>query len=205
LDREARRLSGGEARRASLARALCLRAPVVLLDEPLAGLDAPTYERLLDELPHLLRAFNATTFLVTHKREEALRLGQDVVVMVGGRVHSAGDKHDVATSPRDAIVAEMFGYSVVMSSAGPIAVPPGGFRLGPGARTFTLVVEELVDLVSAREVVGTIGSVRVRVPLPADAATPRRADDVTIHAVNAVDLAPPPGIASGRRRLPHFG
>ena len=72
LDRRADQLSGGEGRRVSLARALCLGAPLVLLDEPLEGLDERTYVRLLDELPRLLAAFDATTLLVTHNRRREL-------------------------------------------------------------------------------------------------------------------------------------
>ena len=57
MERRADRLSGGEGRRVSLARALCLRAPLVLLDEPLAGLDDQAYTLLLGELPRLLSHF----------------------------------------------------------------------------------------------------------------------------------------------------
>jgi len=78
LDRRASSLSGGEAQRANLARALCLRAPVTLLDEPLAGLDGPARRGLLAELPGLLREFASTTLLVTHEPDEALRLSDRV-------------------------------------------------------------------------------------------------------------------------------
>ena len=69
----------------------------MLLDEPLKGLDERTYVRLMDELPQLLAAFDATTLRVTHDRHEALSLAQDLVVLVDGRVHASGDKHDVVT------------------------------------------------------------------------------------------------------------
>lgn len=86
LSRAATTLSEGEGRRASLARALCLQAPLLLLDEPLAGLDDETHARLLNELPGILRARGATTLLVTHDRQEAERLGQRVVILRDGRV-----------------------------------------------------------------------------------------------------------------------
>jgi ABC-type sugar transport system ATPase subunit len=73
LDRRADRISGGEGRRVSLARALCLRASLVLLDEPLAGLDVHAYAGLIDELPRILETVRATTLLVTHSAEEAMR------------------------------------------------------------------------------------------------------------------------------------
>ena len=74
LDRPARQLSTGEAQRVNLARALALRAPVTLLDEPLSGIDRIARVQLLDDLPRLLATFATTTILVTHDREEAFRL-----------------------------------------------------------------------------------------------------------------------------------
>jgi ABC-type sugar transport system ATPase subunit len=182
LERRADRLSGGEGRRVSLARALCLRAPLVLLDEPLEGLDERTYSRLLDELPQLLAAFDATTLLVTHARQEAVRLAADLVVLAGGRVHAAGGKHDVVANPRVAEVAEVLGHSVLSLDARRIAVPPGALRLGPGDPQFSVVVEDVVDLVDAREIVGRAGDVRVHVALPAASPSPVRGERLLVHA-----------------------
>src|SRR5919109_3143150 len=101
LDRAARQLSTGEAQRANLARALSLRAPVTLLDEPLSGIDRLTRLQLLDDLPRMLGTFASTTILVTHDREEAFRLADRLVVLVDGRVHAAGPKAEVYARPRD--------------------------------------------------------------------------------------------------------
>jgi ABC-type sugar transport system ATPase subunit len=182
LDRQADRLSGGEGRRVSLARALCLRAPLVLLDEPLEGLDERTYSRLLDELPQVLAAFDATTLLVTHSRHEALRLAEDLVVLVDGRVEAAGDKHDVAATPRTAAVADVLGYTVLVKAGRHVAVPPGALRPGAGEVEFDLVVDDVLDVVERRDVIGRIDDVRVHVVLgPAD-GTPRRGDRLPVHA-----------------------
>ena len=190
LERPADRLSGGEGRRVSLARALCLRAPLVLLDEPLEGLDEASYSRLLDELPQVLAAFAATTVLVTHSRHEALRLAEDLVVLVDGRVHAAGDKRDVATNPRSAPVAEVLGYTILHAAGRSIAVPPGGFRCGPGAPQFTFVVESVVDMVERREVVGHIDDVRVRLALSPDDRAPQPGDCLTVHPERLCVLEP---------------
>jgi ABC-type sugar transport system ATPase subunit len=188
LGRRADRLSGGEGRRASLARALCLHAPLVLLDEPLAGLDPPTYARLLDELPRVLGAFGATTVIVTHDRDEALRLGEDLVVLIDGRVRGAGAKREVVLHPADSAVAEILGYLVLDRNGHDVAVRTGALEPGPGAVEFDMEVEELLDLVDRREVVGRIGRVRAHVVVPAAAEMPRPGDRVLVHADWAYEL-----------------
>ena len=189
-DRRADRLSGGEGRRVSLARALCLRAPLVLLDEPLAGLDERTYSRLLDELPRLLAAFDATTVLVTHNRHEALRLAQYLVVLVDGRVLAAGDKHDIIMNPRVSEVAEALGYSVLDAGGRRLAVPPGALRLGRGLLEFTLAVDDVLDLVYAKEIVGRVGTTRVRVECPATDESPRPGARLIVNAEKSFEVVP---------------
>ena len=188
MDRRADQLSGGEGRRVSFARALSMKAPLVLLDEPLAGLDERTYSRLLDELPRLLAAFNATTVLVTHDRHEALRLAQDLVVVVDGKVHAAGDKHEVALRPRAREVAEVLGYTVLEGNGARVAVPPGALKPGAGSPQFAMVVENVLDLVDHLEVTGRVGAARVRVPLPAGIAAPAPGETVVVHAERAYQV-----------------
>jgi ABC-type sugar transport system ATPase subunit len=187
LERRADRLSGGEGRRAGLARALCLRAPLVLLDEPLAGLDPATYVRLLDELPRVLQAFNATTVLVTHDRHEALCLGEDLVVLVEGRVHAAGAKRDVVSNPVGAAVAEVMGYTVLVADGERVAIRPGALKLGPGSLEFSMLVEELLDLVDHREIVGWIDTVRVHVTA-SRGPLPQPCERVLVHADGAWNI-----------------
>jgi ABC-type sugar transport system ATPase subunit len=109
LNRRADHMSGGEARRVSLARALSLQAPLMLLDEPLTGVDAKTYSRLLDDLRHLLTAAPATTVIVTHKIEEARQLADDVVVLVDGRVQAHGMLGKLIANPPTPAVADVLG------------------------------------------------------------------------------------------------
>ncbi|HLQ76683.1 MAG TPA: ATP-binding cassette domain-containing protein, partial [Terriglobia bacterium] len=187
--RRADRLSGGEGRRVSLARALCLRAPLVLLDEPLEGLDRPTYSRLLHELPQLLAAFDATRILVTHNPGEAVRLAEDLVVLVDGRVHASGEKRDVATNPRVPEVAEALGYFVVMRDGRRIAIPPDALRPGSGGEEFLMEVDEVVDLVASTEIAGRIGEVRVHVEVPAGSETPAQGDRIHLHADRFFELS----------------
>ena len=188
-ERRADRLSGGEGRRVSLARALCLRAPLVLLDEPLQGLDERTYSRLLDELPHLLAAFDATTILVTHNRDEALRLADDLVIIVAGQVRAAGAKRTVIDDPRTAEVAEVLGYIVLTSDGQRVALPPHALRLGPGLPSHAMDVEGIVDLVGSQEVVGRIGDTHVRLALGPGEQAPAVGTRVCVHAERTHPLA----------------
>jgi len=182
MERRADRLSGGEGRRVSLARALCLRAPLVLLDEPLAGLDTQAYTLLLGELPQLLSHFQATTLLVTHDRHEALRLADDLVVIVDGRVCAAGDKRSVCADVRTTELAEVLGHVVLVDEGRRVAVPSGALCLGDGARPFSMVVEGIVDLVDHLEIAGRIGDVLVHVPLPSAHGVPAAGDRLLVHA-----------------------
>jgi ABC-type sugar transport system ATPase subunit len=182
LDRAARQLSGGEAQRVNLARALALRAPVTLLDEPLSGIDRLARTQLLDDLPRLLATFATTTVLVTHDREEAFRLADQLVILVGGVVRAAGRTGAVFRAPTDHTVAELLGYTVLPCDAGEIAVPPGGFVLGDHGPGFTLVVERVVDMGNHPHVVGRVGKVRVDLRLSPGERAPSPGEAVAVGA-----------------------
>lgn len=94
-NRPAGKLSGGEARRTSLARAFVLSPQLMLLDEPFGGLDTPTRQRLFGDLGGILAETNTTTIFITHQLDEALQLGTRLVVMLGGRIQQSGSPHDV--------------------------------------------------------------------------------------------------------------
>ncbi len=84
-------LSGGEAKRVALARALAPAPPVLLLDEPLTGLDAELHDRLADDLASLLRRTGTTALMVTHDLDEATRVADRVVPLaaLGGPAGAA--------------------------------------------------------------------------------------------------------------------
>lgn len=188
LDRPARQLSGGEAQRVNLARALALRAPVTLLDEPLSGIDRPSRAQLLDELPRLLTTFATTTILVTHDREEAFRLARHLVVLVAGVVRASGPAGAVFRAPPDRTVAELLGHTVLRSEAGLLAVPPGGLRLGEGSPGFSLEIERVVDMGNHPHLLGRIGDVRVDLRLDAGEALPNPGESIRVTARTAVVL-----------------
>jgi ABC-type sugar transport system ATPase subunit len=195
LDRPARHLSGGEAQRVNLARALALRAPVTLLDEPLSGIDRLARTQLLDDLPRLLATFATTTILVTHDREEAFRLADHLVILVGGVVRASGSTGAVFRAPADRAVAELLGYTVLPSAAGLVAVPPGGLQCGEGSPGFMVQVERVVDMGNHRHVLGRVGDVRVDLRLVGGDPVPCVGQAVRISARTSLLLD-----AEGRRR-----
>jgi tungstate transport system ATP-binding protein len=113
--RHARTLSGGEAQRVSLARALVLKPEVLLLDEPFAALDPPTREGLLADLKSILAKARITTVFVTHDRDEALALGERVAVMIGGRILQLDLPERVLAGPINEEVARFVGIETVLA------------------------------------------------------------------------------------------
>jgi ABC-type sugar transport system ATPase subunit len=189
LDRRAARLSAGEAQRVNLARTLALAAPVMLLDEPLAGVDRIMRRALLEELPLLLRAVPAatTTLVVTHDREEAFRLAERLVVLIGGRVTAEGESGAVYRAPPDRATAELLGYAILETDSGKlIALPPGGLRRGPGAIGFELQVARVVDMGRHRHATGWIGGAAAELRLGWDEPVPAEGATVPVHAAEWV-------------------
>jgi len=107
--RAIRTLSGGEAQRTSLARALVLEPEILLLDEPFSALDPTTREVLLRDFQKIVRESRITTVIVTHDREEAYRLADRVGVMKDGRLLQIGTRDEVFARPATEKVAEIVG------------------------------------------------------------------------------------------------
>src|SRR6266568_3323988 len=112
-DRYPRQLSGGQQQRVALARALVCRPRLLLLDEPLSALDAPTREHLRRQLRHWLVELRMSTILVTHDRIEALALGDHLVVFEAGRVRQSGSVQQVFSAPVDRAVARIVGVDTI--------------------------------------------------------------------------------------------
>lgn len=108
-DQPAQTLSGGEAQRVSLARALTIQPKVLLLDEPFAALDQPTREALREDLKQLLRDLGVSALFVTHDRTEALTLGNRIAVMMEGTLLQVGPPALVFGHPASETVAHFLG------------------------------------------------------------------------------------------------
>ncbi|HEY1853639.1 MAG TPA: ATP-binding cassette domain-containing protein [Solirubrobacterales bacterium] len=141
-DRAAATLSGGEARRAHLARVLAVAPDVMLLDEPFAGLDPSVRSELLYAVSDLLRDPARATCLVVHDRAEAWALADRVVVLLSGRVVAAGPPAQVFEQPPSPEAARFLGFSgelaggegVLMLRPGQVTLDPAGPLLGTVAR-----------------------------------------------------------------------
>lgn len=125
-------LSGGERQRVALARALAIEPEVLLLDEPLSALDGAIRRELREELRRIHRELGATVMHVTHDLDEALALGDRMVVLVDGRIRQIDDPRKVTCFPVDETVARLVGLTNVFGIAAAEEInldrPPGNER-----------------------------------------------------------------------------
>jgi len=110
-DRSACTLSGGEAQRVSLARAFVLQPDLMLLDEPFSALDAPTHNKLLEDLHSILDETNTTTLFISHDLEEASRLANRMAILLNGKLRQLDTPDDIYSNPIDDEVRNFLGLS----------------------------------------------------------------------------------------------
>lgn len=175
-DRRPAQLSGGQKQRVALARALVNEPEVLLLDEPLAALDADLRRRLQTELKALQRRLGITFILVTHDQQEALALSDRLGLLRAGRLEQVGPPRLLYEHPRTRFVAEFLGACnllparpltrpgearpVFETALGPVegAGPPPG----PDRVTVTLAIRpEHIELARGGEATGTNGTSRL--------------------------------------------
>jgi ABC-type Fe3+/spermidine/putrescine transport system ATPase subunit len=152
-DRKAHELSGGQQQRVALARALIVRPRVLLLDEPLANLDA----NLRIEMRELIRSIQAetgiTSLFVTHDQEEAVMLADRVALMLSGVLQQFGKPSDFYERPRSTEVAKFFRNvnalpgvrhgDHVTTAAGELAIDPRRVEAGDGSVIVTIRPEDI--------------------------------------------------------------
>jgi spermidine/putrescine transport system ATP-binding protein len=170
-DRYPSQLSGGQKQRVALARAIVCEPKVILLDEPLAALDANLRRQMQVFLKQIQRRIRTTFVFVTHDQDEAITMSDRIVVMSQGRIEQQGTPKDLYFRPQTRFVASFFGdnnliegtiaeMGVVATALGrlPIgnsadaapgrkvllAVRPESLRLGQGAAAIAANVEEVM-------------------------------------------------------------
>ena len=145
-------LSGGEQQRVALARAMAPRPGVLLMDEPFSGLDVQLRHSMQEETLQVLRETKATSIIVTHDPDEAMRLADRILVLRGGRIVQEGKAEALYAAPADLYVARLFSNinevpAVVRAGAVETAlgsVPAPG--LANGARAMLCVRQRDVEL-----------------------------------------------------------
>jgi tungstate transport system ATP-binding protein len=143
-ERSARKISGGEAQRTSLARGFALKPELILLDEPFSALDPPTRSSLTEDLERILEETRTAAIMATHDQLDALRLADRIMVMNNGSIVQSGQPVEVMNHPADEFVASFVGMEnilsglIVGSSEGLVSAAvmnrtilfPGGFTTG---------------------------------------------------------------------------
>ena len=109
-------ISGGERQRVALARALVIDPAILLLDEPLAALDAVTKSKIVEDLRAWNHEHRIPVVYVTHSREEVFALGERVIVLENGRSIAQGTPHEVMTAPHQETVAQLAGFENIFDA-----------------------------------------------------------------------------------------
>jgi molybdate transport system ATP-binding protein len=109
-------ISGGERQRAALARALVIDPFILLLDEPLAALDAITKSKIVEDLRAWNQEHRIPILYVTHSRDEVFALGEQVIVLENGRSIAQGTPHHVMSAPRQETVAQLAGFENIFDA-----------------------------------------------------------------------------------------
>ena len=113
--RRVHELSGGEAQRIALARAIAAEPRLLLLDEPLSALDAPLRKKLRDELKYIHNRTGLTMIYVTHDREEAFAIADRIMVLKSGHIQAIGRSEELYNNPPNLFVATFTGEGSVIS------------------------------------------------------------------------------------------
>ena len=116
LERRPGEISGGERQRVGLARALVTNPSILLLDEPLSALDAPTQSHIIADLRHWNDAHQIPILYVTHSQREVFALGERVVVLQNGRIVADGIPDKVMNAPAHESVAQLAGFENLLEA-----------------------------------------------------------------------------------------
>jgi ABC-type sugar transport system ATPase subunit len=212
LDRRPAQLSGGQRQRVALGRAIARQAKVFLLDEPLSNLDAQLRVRTRAELARLHRTLEAPMIYVTHDQEEAMTLGDRVVVMRGGKVLQIDSPMEVYLRPATGFVAGFVGSPRMNFLPGRVApigngiLPVDGLERGMGV----LLDVTGVDPVEAAARAGGAGPAADAAKRSPTGGRPVlvgiRPEDITIADPAGADLVARADVVEslGREFLLHF-
>lgn len=183
-------LSGGEQQRVAIARALAREPAVVLMDEPFSGLDGALRRDIQLAILGELRASGAAVLIVTHDAEEAMRVGDRIVLMAEGRVLQTGTPEECYAQPTSPAAARLLGPvnalpgmvkdGRITTAIGVTPAPghlegpatliarPEAFAIAEDCAGFEIIVSEIAYLGDRYEVSGTVGDIQVLAHLATD-------------------------------------
>lgn len=158
-------LSGGQQQRVALARALVVQPEVLLLDEPLANLDAKLRVELRDEVRKIAKRLSITTIYVTHDQEEAFAVADRIAVMNAGRIMQVGTPEEIYHKPANLFVATFVGRSNVLrgrviEDKGEAVVVDVGFPISAYSREKAAPGDEVSVVVRPEDIYMGNGSLR---------------------------------------------
>lgn len=187
-DRRIWQLSGGQQQRAALARALAPRPDLLLLDEPFAALDMELRRELGSELRATVRQFDVPVVMVTHSREEALALGDDVQIIDGGVTVASGPPLTALEQPGRGRVARLVGVENLLDMRVAARLPQDGTMVCTAADH--LLETPLADGCTVGDPV-TVGIRASDIILAAGPLPQSSARNTWVGVVSAVTLRPP--------------
>ena len=165
-ERRPHELSGGQQQRVQLARSLVLDRDILLLDEPLAALDAKLRKDMCLELKHLQEKVGITFVHVTHNQEEAMTIADRIALIADGELVEEGTARDIYEAPRKRFTADFVGENNILSGTvasvtedvaqvdlegGAIHVERGGLQVAQGERVWVSIRSELLRLGTGQE------------------------------------------------------
>jgi molybdate transport system ATP-binding protein len=177
-DRKPRQLSGGQAQRVAVARALAAEPDVLLLDEPLAGLDVAAAAAVRSVLRNVVTRNARSTVLITHDLLDVYTLADRVLVLESGRVAEVGPVADVLTAPRSHFGARIAGVNLVNGTLG----PDGALHARTGAIWHGTASG---DLTSGQQAVAVFAPTAVAVYPEAPHGSPRNTVAVTVAELDS--------------------
>ncbi len=176
-DRKPRQLSGGQAQRVAIARALAAEPDVLLLDEPLAGLDVSAAAAIRAVLRTMVARSGCAVILITHELLDVFTLADRVLVLESGKISEIGPVAEVLTAPRSHFGARIAGINLVNGTIG----PGGALRGGSGAHWHGVPAQEFGDeLTGGRDAVAVFSPTAVAVFRDQPHGSPRNTVEQTV-------------------------
>jgi molybdate transport system ATP-binding protein len=180
-DRKPRQLSGGQAQRVAIARALAAQPDVLLLDEPLTGLDVAAAAGIRAVLRTTVARSGCAVILITHDLLDVFTLADRVLVLESGKIAEIGPVAEVLTAPRSHFGARIAGVNLVNGTIG----PGGSLQTHSGARWYGTVPAPGRALADGQDAIAVFPPTAVAVYRDQPHGSPRNSVELTVAELDA--------------------